>query len=63
MQDEQRVITEALKVTQDQDRAIDWYRNTPIAEFNHQTAEQLIADHKIDALLKYLASIRSGWTG
>ena len=63
MQDEQRVMTAAIEVIQDRDRAIDWYRNAPMPEFNDQTAEQLVTDHKTDAVLSYLTSIGGGSTG
>ena len=63
MQDEQRVMTAAIEVIQDWDRAIDWYRNTPIPEFNDQTAEQLVAHHKTEAVLTYLRSISAGASG
>jgi len=58
-----RVISAALEVAQDRDRALYWYRNVPISEFGHQTAEQLVADQKTDAVLAYLQSIGSGSSG
>jgi len=45
---------------QDRDRAFYWFRNAPIPEFGHRTAKQLVADHKTDAVLAYLQSIRGG---
>ena len=63
MREALRVLSAAFEVTQDRDRALYGYRNAPIAEFNHQTAERLVADHKTDAVLAYLTSIRSGATG
>jgi hypothetical protein len=50
-------------VTEDRDRSIFWFRNTPIAEFAHQTAEQLVAAGKTEAVIAYLQSIASGSTG
>jgi hypothetical protein len=58
-----KVISAALEVAQDRDRALYWYRNVPISEFGHQTAERLVADQKTDAVLAYLQSIGSGSSG
>jgi len=58
-----RVLSAALDVVRDRQRAIYWYRNSPIPEFQHRTAEQLVAERKTDAVLNYLASIGSGSSG
>lgn len=43
MRDALRVLSAAMAVTGDRGRAIYWYRNTPIHEFWHQTAEHLVS--------------------
>ncbi len=58
-----QVLSAALEVANDRDRAIYWYRNVPIAEFGHRTAEQLVADNKTEAVLSYLDSIGAVSTG
>ncbi len=63
MREALQVLSAAFDVTRDRERAIYWYRNSPIREFQHRTAEQLVADRKTDAVLSYLASIGSGATG
>jgi Protein of unknown function (DUF2384) len=63
MRESLQVISAALEVAQDRDRAFYWYRNAPIPEFGHRTAEQLVADHKTDAVLAYLQSMRDGASG
>jgi hypothetical protein len=63
MRESLQVISAALEVTQDRDRAFYWYRNAPIPEFGHRTAEQLVADHKTEAVLAYLQSVRGGSSG
>ena len=63
MREALQVLSAALAVAQDRDRAIYWYRNAPIPEFNHRTAEQLVADHRTDAVLSYLTSIGGGASG
>jgi hypothetical protein len=58
-----RALSAAYEITQDRDRAIYWYRNSPIPEFDHRTAEQLVAAGKTDAVIRYLTSIAAGSSG
>lgn len=63
MRDTLRVLSATMAVSGDRDRAIYWYRNTPVPEFQHRTAEQLVSAGKTDAVVSYLLSIESGSTG
>lgn len=63
MRDALRVLSAAMAVTGDRDRAIYWYRNTPIPEFMHQTAEHLVSAGRTDTVVSYLQSIESGSSG
>jgi hypothetical protein len=63
MREALRVLSAAFDIARDRERAIYWYRNSPIPEFQHRTAEQLVAEGKTDAVLSYLASISSGSSG
>ena len=63
MRDALRVLSAAVAVTGDRDRAIYWYRNTPIPEFQHRTAEHLVSTGKTNAVVTYLLSIESGSSG
>ena len=58
-----RVLSAAMDVTGDRDRAIHWYRNTPSPEFEHRSAEQLVSAGKTDAVVSLLVSIAAGSTG
>jgi hypothetical protein len=58
-----RSLSAAYEVTQDQDRSILWFRNTPIPEFGHRTAETLVAEGKTDAIIANLMSIAAGSPG
>lgn len=60
MRDALRVFSGAHELTGDVTRAIYWMRNTPITEFDHQVALELVAAGKTDAVLRYL---RSGTVG
>jgi hypothetical protein len=58
-----RALSAAYEVTHDRDRSIFWYRNAPIPEFGHRTAEQIVAEGKTDAIIRYLTSIAAGSSG
>lgn len=57
-----RILT-AMEINPDRDQAIYWYRNAPIPEFGHRTAEQIVSEGKAEAVVTYLASIAAGSTG
>ena len=63
MRDALRALSAAMGVAGIRDRAIYWYRNTPIPEFQHRTAEHLVSTGKTDAVISYLLSIESGSSG
>jgi transcriptional regulator with XRE-family HTH domain len=63
LRDALRALSAAYEVTHDRDRSIFWYRNTPIPEFRHRTAEQLVAEGKTEAVISYLTSIAAGSSG
>jgi hypothetical protein len=63
LRDAVRAMSAAYEVTEDRARAIFWFRNTPIPEFTHQTAEQLVSTGKTDAVISYLQSGGAGATG
>ena len=58
-----RVLSAASEVQGDRQGAIYWYRNTPIPDFGHRTAEQLVSEGKTDTVISYLTSIASGSSG
>lgn len=63
MRDTLRVMSAAVQLSNDRDSAIYWFRNVPLPEFEHRTAEQLVSSGKTDAVVSYLMSIESGSTG
>jgi hypothetical protein len=58
-----RALSAAYELTHDRDRSIFWFRNSPIPEFGHRTAEQLVAEGKTEAIVSYLTSIAAGSSG
>jgi hypothetical protein len=49
-----KAITVAAAVTDDIAKAICWFRNEPIADYDHKTAAELVADGRLEAVLSYL---------
>lgn len=58
-----RVLSAAHALTGDVDRALFWFRNQPIPEFDHLTAMQLVEQGKVQAVVDYIESIRAGAAG
>jgi hypothetical protein len=63
MRESPQVPFAALEPAKDRSRALYWYRNAPIPEFAHRTAEQRVADRQSEAVLSYLSSIGGGSSG
>ena len=58
-----KVISAAAELTGDIQKAIYWYRNEPIADYDHLTAAELVADGHADAVLAYIRDLENGARG
>ena len=58
-----RVIKAATDLNGDLNKALFWYRNEPLSVFGYKTAERLVSEGRVDALLRYVASIGAGAAG
>ena len=63
LRDALRVMSATYQITHDRERAFFWFRNEPIPEFEHRTAEDLVAKGKTEAVIAYLTSIAAGSSG
>jgi hypothetical protein len=63
MVDVVRVLSAAHALTGDIDRALFWFRNQPIPDFDHFTPMQLVEQGKVQAVIDYLESIGAGAAG
>jgi len=63
MVDVVRVLSAAHELTDDIDRALFWFRNQPIADFDHFTPMQLVEQGKVQAVIDYIESISAGTSG
>lgn len=58
-----RVISAAATLTGDVSKAIFWYRNEPIADYDHKTAAELVAEGHADAVMAHLRDLENGASG
>jgi len=63
MGDVVRVLSAAHALTGNVDRALFWFRNQPIADFDHLTAMQLVERGQVQAVIDYIESISGGAAG
>lgn len=63
LRDVLRVLTAAQDITGDQLRAIYWFVNAPIADFDYRTADQLVREGKAQAVIDYIDSVSGGAAG
>ena len=59
-----RVLSAAFDVSgQDAAKALQWFRNEPLAPFGYKTAEQLVSDGRGDDVLRLIDSYAAGAAG
>jgi hypothetical protein len=58
-----KVISAAATLTGDVSKAIFWYRNEPIADYDHKTAAELVAKGHADAVMAHLRDLDNGASG
>jgi hypothetical protein len=58
-----KVISAATELTGDLMKAIFWFRNEPIADYQHMTAAELVAKGHVEAVLAYLRDLENGANG
>ncbi|MBY4947675.1 MbcA/ParS/Xre antitoxin family protein [Cupriavidus respiraculi] len=59
-----RVLTAATDAAEgDRARAIFWFMNTPLADFDYRTPEALVSAGKAQVVIEYIESIKGGAAG
>ncbi|MCA8434541.1 DUF2384 domain-containing protein [Burkholderia seminalis] len=58
-----RVLRAATDVSGDVERAIFWFKNEPLREFDYKTAQTLVSEGHADATIKYLQMAEAGFLG
>ena len=58
-----KVISAAASLTGDISKAIYWFRNEPIADYDQNTAAELVAAGHVEAVLSYLRDLENGARG
>jgi hypothetical protein len=57
------VCTAAASLTGDIAKAIYWYRNEPIADYDHKAAGELVSEAHVDAVIAHLHEREIGASG
>lgn len=63
LRDVMRVIGAATNLSGDLNKALFWYRNYPLQPFRYLTAEHMVADGKVDAVVSYISILEAGPSG
>lgn len=58
-----KIITSAIELTGDVEKAFFWFRNEPIADYKQKTAAELVAEGHAGAVLTHLEDLRNGPAG
>ncbi len=58
-----RVMRAATDICGSIEKAIYWFKNHPLPAFDYKTAQDLVAEKRTDALVKYIQSLQAGYTG
>lgn len=63
LRDSLRVIRAAVDVAGSVEKAIFWFKNSPIPTFNYKTPQDLVSDGRADELIRYAQSLHAGFNG
>ncbi|WP_374582425.1 DUF2384 domain-containing protein [Pseudoduganella sp.] len=63
LRDSLRVIRAATDVSASIEKALFWFKNNPLPVFDYKTPQELVSEKRTEALIKYLQSLRAGYTG
>ena len=53
----------AFSLAESPERALYWFRNHPIRDFDYKTPEVLVSEGKADAVIRYIQSLSAGASG
>jgi len=57
------IISTAARIAGDTDKALYWFRNEPIGDYDNKTAETLVAEGHGEAVRLFLLDLENGATG
>lgn len=58
-----RVVRAAADIRGNVDKALFWFKNTPLPAFEYKTPQDLVAEGRADDLISYLQSLQAGFAG
>ena len=58
-----RVMRAATDIAGSIEKAIYWFKNHPLPTFDYKTPQDLVAEKRTEALIKYIQSLQAGYAG
>lgn len=58
-----RVLRAAADVSGSIEKAVYWFKNSPLPTFDYKTPQHLVSEKRTEALIKYLQSLQAGFAG
>lgn len=58
-----RIMRAAADVSGSIENAIFWFKNYPLPTFDYKTPQDLVSEERTEALIRYIQSLKAGFTG
>lgn len=58
-----RVMRAAVDITGSVEKAIFWFKNSPLPTFDYKTPQELVSEGRTDTLIRYVQSLQAGYAG
>jgi len=58
-----RIMRAAADVAGSVENAIFWFKNYPLPTFDYKTPQDLVSEDRTEALIRYIQSLKAGFTG
>ena len=58
-----RVMRAAVDITGSVEKAIFWFKNSPLPTFDYKTPQELVSEGRTETLIRYVQSLQAGYAG
>lgn len=63
LRDSLRVLRAAVDVAGTVEKAVYWFKNSPLQAFDYKTPQELVSEGRTDVLVRYIRSLQAGFAG
>lgn len=63
LRDSLRVLRAAVDVAGTVEKAVYWFKNSPLPAFDYKTPQDLVSERRTDVLVRYVQSLQAGFAG